>query len=206
MARPEIDSGSRGLNTGQAKVRRMSNDPTSSHALRDGMHDLRNVLNAVQINAFAARHLVDDSTRTLACIARIEAAVLRGNGVLQTLPADETLSTAAIVLRERLLESGLLEPGANAPIECIGRDDAPVPGLLRQALCVVAVESLALGARAFRLHADGEGVGLACHAEGLDAPGPIAIALRESKVPELRVATERADGGWTFRWTVPGPA
>ena len=71
-----------------------------------------------------------------------------------------------------------------------------MPGLLRQALCVVAVESHALGARAFRLRAgngiDGE---LSCEAQGLHAPGPIATALAGSKVPELRVSAERADGG-----------
>jgi hypothetical protein len=167
--------------------------------MRDGMHDLRNVLNAVQLNAYAARQLVDDAPRTLACIARIEAAVQRGNGVLSTLPAEETLSTAALVLRERLHEAG-----GDVSVECTGREDAAVPGLLRQALCVVAVESQALGARSFRLHVDGDGTAvLACDAEGLQSPGPIAVALRESRVPELRVTTQPTERGWTFRWTVP---
>jgi hypothetical protein len=71
-------------------------------------------------------------------------------------------------------------------------------------MCVVAVECQALGAQAFRLHVDDEGGAvLACDADGLGAPGPIATALGESKVPELRVASKRADGGWTFQWTVP---
>ena len=168
------------------------------HSLRDGVHDLRNVLNAVQMNAYAARQLVEEPARTLACLTRIEAAVERGNGVLAHLPADETLSTAALVLRERL--HGQVE------VACEGDDTALVPGLLRQALCVVAVESQSLGANAFRLRvADGDGTAgeLTCDAHGLRTPGPIAAALAGSKVPELRVSAERADGGWTFRWAVP---
>jgi hypothetical protein len=177
----------------------MPNDSTPPPSLRDGMHDLRNVLNAVQINANAARQLVDDATRTLACIARIEAAVQRGNGVLQNLPDGETLSSAAIVLRARLEEAG-----AHVRVECSGRDNAPVPGLLRQAMCVIAVECQALGAQAFHVHVDDDGGAvLACDAQGLRAPGPIATALGESKVPELRVACARAEGGWTFRWSLP---
>ncbi|KGQ18198.1 hypothetical protein LF41_1552 [Lysobacter dokdonensis DS-58] len=165
------------------------------HSLRDGVHDLRNVLNAVQMNAYAARKLVDEPARTLACIARIEAAVERGNGVLAHMPTDESLSTAALVLRERLQHAG-----GDLEVALDGEDTAPVPGLLRQALCVVAVESQALGARAFRLWMDG---GLACEAHGLASPGPIAIALAESNVPELRVSAHRTDGGWTFRWALP---
>ena len=177
----------------------MPNEPSSPPSMRDGVHDLRNVLNAVQLNAFAARQLVDDATRTLACIARIEAAVLRGNGVLQNLPDGETLSSAALVLRARLHEAG-----SDVRVECSGNADAPVPGLLRQALCVVAVECQALGAQSFRLHVDGDGEAvLACDADGLPSPGPIATALGESRVPELRVASMRGDGGWTFRWTLP---
>jgi hypothetical protein len=177
----------------------MTNDPSSPPTLRDGMHDLRNVLNAVQLNAHAARQLVDDTPRTLACIARIEAAVQRGNGVLRTLPADETLSTAALALRARLHEAG-----GDVLVECAGRDDVSVPGLLRQAMCVVAVESQALGASSFRLHVDDDGTAvLACDAEGLRSPGPIAAALRESRVPELRVTTQPTERGLTFRWTVP---
>lgn len=166
------------------------------HSLRDGVHDLRNVLNAVQMNAYAARQLVDEPARTLACLTRIEAAVERGNGVLAHLPAEETLSTAALILRERL--------HGDIDVACDGDESAPVPGLLRQALCVVAVESQALGASAFRLRA-GEGASgeLACHAHGLVAPGPIATALAGSKVAELRVTAERAEGGWIFRWAVP---
>jgi hypothetical protein len=171
--------------------------------MRDGMHDLRNVLNAVQINAFAARQLVDDATRTLACIARIEAAVQRGNGVLQNLPDGETLSSAALVLRARLHEAGN-GAGQDVHVECTGDEAAPVPGLLRQAMCVVAVECQALGAQSFRLHVDGDGEAvLACDVDGLPSPGPIAMALGESRVPELRVASMRADGGWTFRWSLP---
>jgi len=180
----------------------MPNEPSPPPSSRNGVHDLRNVLNAVQINAYAARQLVDEPARTLACIARIEAAVQRGNGVLQTLPDGETLSSAALVLRARLHEAG-----ADTHVECTGREDAPVPGLLRQAMCVVAVECQSLGVQRFRLHVDGDGDAvLACDADGLAAPGPIAVALGESKVPELRVATRRADGGWTFRWTLPPEA
>ena len=168
----------------------------TTHTLRDGVHDLRNVLNAVQMNAYAARQLVAEPDRTLACLTRIEAAVERGNGVLAHMPTDETLATAALILRERL--------HGEADVACDGDESAPVPGLLRQALCVVAVESHALGARAFRLRA-GNGIdgGLSCEAQGLQSPGPIATALAGSKVPELRVSAERAEGGWTFRWAVP---
>jgi hypothetical protein len=92
--------------------------PIPSHvSLRTGMHDLRNVLNAVQINAFAARQLVDDGPRALACLARIEAAAQRGTDVLQTFPAEETLATTATVLHERLRDAG-----GDARVSC--RDDA----------------------------------------------------------------------------------
>lgn len=171
------------------------------HSLRDGVHDLRNVLNAVQMNAYAARKLVEEPARTLACITRIEAAVQKGNGVLAHLPTEETLSTATLVLRERLHEAGV-----DIDVTCDGDPDAPVPGLLRQALCVVAVESQALGARAFhlRIEADGHAM-LACDAQGLAAPGPIAQALNGSRVAELRTNAARSDAGWTFRWVLPPP-
>jgi hypothetical protein len=177
---------------GNAVTERPHEHDAAPHSLRDGVHDLRNVLNAVQMNAFAARQLVEQPARTLACLTRIEAAVERGNGVLAHMPTDETLSTAALILRDRLQ--------GDAEVTCDGDAAAPVPGLLRQALCVVAVESHALGARAFRLRvADGTGE-LTCEAQGLQAPGPIATALAGSRVPELQVSAERADGGWTFRW------
>ena len=178
-------------------VTELPHEPDATpHSLREGVHDLRNVLNAVQMNAFAARQLVEEPARTLACLTRIEAAVERGNGVLAHMPTDETLSTAALILRDRLQ--------GEVDVTCDGDASAPVPGLLRQALCVIAVESHALGARAFRLRAGDGGTGeLTCDALGLDAPGPIATALAGSKVPELRVSAERADGGWTFRWAMP---
>ncbi|MUV12834.1 hypothetical protein GN331_01280 [Lysobacter sp. HX-5-24] len=112
------------------------------------------------------------------------------------MPTDETLSTAALILRDRLQ--------GEVDVSCDGDASAPVPGLLRQALCVVAVESHALGAHAFRLRA-GDGGALTCDAQGLDAPGPIATALAGSRVAELRVSAKRVDGGWSFRWSLPSP-
>ncbi|UHQ20755.1 hypothetical protein LVB87_06325 [Lysobacter sp. KIS68-7] len=177
-----------------------SNAEPSPHAsMRDGMHDLRNVLNAVQINAFAARQLVDDATRTLACIGRIEAAAQRGTHLLQTMPAEETLATAAAMLRERLRDAG-----GEADVRVDGAPDAGVPGLLRQALCLVAVESQAHGAHAFVLVRDDMEPGLHCKAEGLHAPGPIALALADTDVADLRLRADETANGWDFHWPLPG--
>jgi hypothetical protein len=178
----------------------MPPEPSSPSSLRNGMHDLRNVLNAVQINAFAARQLVDDATRTLACIARIESAVQRGADLLHALPTEETLSSAGTILLERLRDAGGL-----AEVSATGADDAPVPGLLRQALCLVAVESQSLGARAFRLSIEttSQASVLSCEAEGLRAPGPIARALGGSDLAELHAEAEPLADGWLFRWTIP---
>lgn len=178
----------------------MPPEPSSPSSLRNGMHDLRNVLNAVQINAFAARQLVDDSTRTLACIARIESAVQRGADLLQALPTDETLSSASTILLERLRDAGGL-----AEVSASGAGDTPLPGLLRQALCLVAVESQSLGARAFRLsiRTSSQASVLSCEAEGLHAPGPIARALGGSDLAELHVSADPLADGWLFRWQIP---
>ena len=168
-------------------------------SLRHGVHDLRNVLNAVQINAFAARQLVDDATRTLACIDRIEQACKRGTGVLQELPAEETLATAAAILRERLADAG-----RHADVLVGGDLDADVPGLLRQALCLAAVESQALGAHAFRISGDmGSYLVLRCEALGLAAPGPVVRAMAEAGVGEMRLDLAPMDDGWALRWTLP---
>lgn len=177
--------------------------PTPSHvSLRSGMHDLRNVLNAVQINAFAARQLVDDGPRALACLERIEDAVQRGTSVLQDFPAEETLATAATVLRERLHDAG-----GTAAVTCDAGADpgAPVPGLVRQALCLVAVESQARGAKAFVLSvpgAEGAGACLQCHVEGLLAPGPVTMALGSWGIPGFTLWMAPGLEGWAFRWTL----
>jgi hypothetical protein len=191
----------------------MSSQPLSipSHvSLRTGMHDLRNVLNAVQINAFAARQLVDDGPRALACLARIEAAVQRGADVLQTFPAEETLATAATVLHERLRDAA-----GDAEVSCGDGTDpkAFVPGLVRQALCLVAVECQARGAKAFVLtipRTDAGDACLQCDAEGLLAPGPVTMALGSWGVPGFSLWMAPGLEGWTFRWTLsdldPHPA
>lgn len=183
----------------------MSSEPSpiASHvSLRNGMHDLRNVLNAVQINAYAARQLMDDAPRTLACLARIEAAVQRGTDVLQAFPAEETLATAVTVLRERVHDAGF-----DADVTCEHDADpkAHVPGLVRQALCLVAVESRARGARRFVLSVPREGVGdacLQCVVDGLPTPGPVTMALGGSGVPGLSLWMAPRLDGWTFRWTL----
>lgn len=177
--------------------------PIPSHvSLRTGLHDLRNVLNAVQINAFAARQLVDDTPRALACLSRIEAAVQRGAGVLQAFPAEETLASATTVLRERLADAG-----GSVAVSCGDGADpqAAVPGLVRQALCLVAVECLPRGAHAFKLSIHLGTTGepcLQCVVEGLTAPGPIAMALGSSGVPGLALWMAPRTDGWTFRWTL----
>jgi len=176
--------------------------PSSQMSLRSGMHDLRNVLNAVQINAFAARQLVDDATRTLACIARIEAAVQRGTGVLQALPAEETLAAAIIVLQERLRDAG-----GDADVRCNADPGAWVPGLLRQSLCLVGVECQAHGATAFALslHDGVLGPDLLCDVVGLQMPGPLARALSESDVPDLKVGIAPTPEGIRLRWSMHAP-
>jgi len=64
------------------------------------------------------------------------------------------------------------------------------------------VESQALGARSFEVSLDqGSPRALRCHADGLREPGPIALALAGSQVPELRVDAEPMSEGWAFRWT-----
>lgn len=177
--------------------------PIPSHvSLRSGMHDLRNVLNAVQINAFAARQLVEDGPRALACLERIEDAVLRGASVLQAFPAEETLATAATVLRERLDDAG-----GTAAVTCDAGADprAPVPGLVRQALCLVAVESQARGAKAFVLSVPGTeaaGACLECNVAGLLAPGPVTMALGSWGIPGFTLWMAPGLESWTFRWTL----
>src|SRR5207342_1711564 len=125
-----IGDSARSSARGNAVIEPPDEHAATPHTLRDDVHDLRNVLNAVQMNAYAARQLVEEPARTLACLTRIEAAVERGNGVLAHMPTDETLSTAALILRERL--------HGEIDVAWDGDGTAPVPGLLRQALCVVA--------------------------------------------------------------------
>lgn len=176
--------------------------PTPSHVtLRNGMHALRNVLNAVQINAYAARQMIEDGPRTIACLARIEDAVQRGAGVLQSFPAEETLATAEAILRERLRDAG-----GEADVHCAEGADpkAHVPGLVRQALCLVAVESQGRGARSFALSmhaAEGDDPCLQCEVDGLPAPGPVAMALGSSGIPGLALWMAPRVDGWTFRWS-----
>lgn len=171
---------------------------------RTGMHDLRNVLNAVQLNAFAARQLVDDGPRALACLARIEAAVQHGTDVLQAFPAEETLASAATVLRERLRDAG-----GDTDVSCAQGVDpnAHVPGLVRQALCLVAVECQARGASTFVLsvpHGDRDDC-LQCEVLGLPAPGPVAVALASGGMPGFGLWMAPGLGRWTFRWTLRDP-
>jgi len=171
----------------------------SPPSLRRSLHDLRNVLNAVQVNAFAARQLVDDVPRTLACLERIEDACRRGSGVLQDLPAEETLATACALLEERLREAG-----GDAHVEA--RPSPPgvvVPFLLQQTLCVVGVECQNLGAHAFRLELIDTGRWtLRCHAAGLDEPGPLARAIADCGLADIVLDMAPAADGWDLFWAL----
>lgn len=173
--------------------------PSNTPSLRRSLHDLRNVLNAVQVNAFAARQVVDDASRTLACLERIEDACRRGGDVLHALPAEETLATAAAMLEERLRESG-----GDARVDA--RPPPPgmvVPFLLQQALCLVAVECQDRGAHAFLLElVDAGGWTLRCHVAGLQDPGPIAKAMAACGVAGIAVDMRTTRGGWDLYWAL----
>ena len=149
------------------------------HTLRDGVHDLRNVLNAVQMNAFAARQLVEQPARTLACLTRIEAAVERGNGVLAHMPTDETL------VDRRADPARTLAGRSRRHLRrrCIRAGARPVaPGAVRGRGRKPCARRARLPPACRRRH-DGE---LSCEAQGLQAPGPIATAL--AGLPRARIA------------------